>query len=177
MAKPIDSDSTLCPVSRSTEIVGDRWSILIIRELSFSVSRFQALQTQTGATAQMLAARLKKLEADGLVERRPYPGRPLRNEYLLTRKGQEFLPVLFALRDWGETWCKAPDEGPAVRATHRICGTELGPDGVCPQCKQRAHWREVAMRMTPEYREERERRSAAGLGASNIKRSRKGAER
>ena len=62
-------DDTLCPIAHSTGLVGDRWSILIVRELLLGQSRFQDLQAQTGASSQVLAARLKRLEADGLVER------------------------------------------------------------------------------------------------------------
>src|ERR1700752_864305 len=97
---------TLCPVARSTAIVGDRWTMLIIRELFTGCARFDEIQAQTGATAQMLAARLKRLEAEGLIERGGYSPRPVRHEYLLTRMGREFSPVIFALRAWGETWCK-----------------------------------------------------------------------
>src|SRR6202012_2128271 len=101
-------DDTLCPIAHSTGLVGDRWSILIVRELLLGQTRFQDLQAQTGATSQMLAARLKRLEADGLVSRQAYSQRPPRYEYRLTPKGVQLMPVILALRTWGERWCK-PD--------------------------------------------------------------------
>jgi DNA-binding HxlR family transcriptional regulator len=113
---------TLCPVDRAETVVGDRWTVLMLRELFMGNRRFEEFQAYTEATPQMVAARLKKLEADGLVKRRVYNRRPLRREYHLTEKGEAFFPVVLALRAWGETWCKSPKEGRAVSYTHRICG-------------------------------------------------------
>jgi DNA-binding HxlR family transcriptional regulator len=160
MSKHEQHEETLCPVARSTEMVGDRWTILVIRELVTGPARFHDLQAQTGATPQMLTARLKRMESDGLVERREYSRRPLRREYLLTEKGQEFFPVLLALRGWGEKWCKGPTEGLAVRMTHRKCGAELHLDGACPKCRERVEWREMEAHLTPRYIEERRQRGA-----------------
>ena len=88
--------------------------------------RFDEIQAQTEATPQMVTARLKKLEADGLVERRPYNQRPLRYEYHLTQKGKAFYPVVLALRAWGESWCKLPSESLAMHHTHNVCGQPAG---------------------------------------------------
>ena len=84
------ADQTLCPVDRAETVVGDRWTVLILRELFMRMHRFEEIQAQTGATPQMIAARLKKLEADGLVKRRVYNKRPLRHDYRLTEKGEAF---------------------------------------------------------------------------------------
>src|SRR5690348_5133810 len=83
---------SLCPVARAEMVVGDRWTVLVLRELFMRSHRFEEIQAQTGATPQMVAARLKKLEADGLVERRVYSKRPPRYEYHLTEKGEAFHP-------------------------------------------------------------------------------------
>src|SRR5215470_15165781 len=88
-----DRAQTLCPVARAELVVGDRWTVLVLRELFAGNHRFEEIQAQTGATPQMVAARLKQLEADGLVERRPYSDRPLRFGYHLTDKGDAFFPV------------------------------------------------------------------------------------
>jgi DNA-binding HxlR family transcriptional regulator len=154
-----DSD-TLCPVSRSTALIGDRWSLLVIRELFMGVSRFVDLQAQTGATPQMLTARLKRLEADGLVQKRPSATEPRRHEYALTEKGAGLLPVLLALRSWGERWCKSAEEGVALRTTHRTCGAEVGVDGVCHTCARPVAWSELAAAPTAHYIEERRSRAA-----------------
>src|SRR5215475_11971811 len=82
--------TTLCPVARAEDLVGDRWTVLILRELFGKNHRFEEIQAQAAATPQMVAARLKRLEADGLVERRIYSEHPLRHEYHLTKKGEAF---------------------------------------------------------------------------------------
>jgi DNA-binding HxlR family transcriptional regulator len=161
MAKWDEVGDTLCPVARSAAIVGDRWTMLVIRELFAGGARFDEIQAQTGATAQMLAARLQRLEAEGMIERRVYSRRPLRREYLLTRKGREFYPVIFALRAWGETWCKSADEPLAIRMTHHKCGTEVGLDGTCPTCHEIVARSDIDAQLNPEWAEERRRRQEA----------------
>src|SRR5262245_28938265 len=104
---------TQCAIARAESVVGDIWTVLVLRELFAGNLRFDEIQAQTGATPQMAAARLKKLEQDGLVEKRLYNTRPRRFEYHLTAKGRDFFPVLLALRAWGETWCRLPGEDPA----------------------------------------------------------------
>jgi DNA-binding HxlR family transcriptional regulator len=157
---PTDVDATLCPIAHSTGLVGDRWSILIVRELLMGLSRFQDLQAQTGANSQLLAARLKRLELDGLVERHAYSLRPRRNEYRLTPKGLHLTPVILALRAWGEAWCKPAGEPLAVRMFHRQCGAELGIDSRCPACAVLVAWTDMQGQPTEPYVEERRRRGA-----------------
>lgn len=153
-------DDTLCPIAHSTGLVGDRWSILIVRELLMGQRRFQDLQAQTGATSQMLAARLKRLEADGLVERHRYSERPPRHEYRLTPKGVHLMPVILALRTWGERWCKPEGGQPATRMFHRACGSELELDGKCPTCGGLAPWTDMRGQPSEAYADERARRAA-----------------
>jgi DNA-binding HxlR family transcriptional regulator len=159
MTKLEHTDTTLCPVARSQDIVGDRWSVLVLRELFMGNGRFDELQAQTGATPQMLASRLKKLEASGLVERRPYSERPLRHEYLLTAMGADFYPVILALRAWGETWCKSEDEGVAVQYTHIPCGQNPGLGTVCRHCGIELKRNELIAQPSVRYEEERKLRS------------------
>jgi DNA-binding HxlR family transcriptional regulator len=159
-----DDDDTLCPIAHSTGLVGDRWSILIVRELLMGQTRFQDLQAQTGATSQMLAARLKRLEADGLVSRQAYSQRPMRHEYRLTPKGVHLMPVILALRTWGESWCKPAGSEPAIRMFHRACGAELDLNGRCPTCETLVTWTDMQGRPTPAYQTERARRAAAFAG-------------
>ena len=151
---------TLCPVARAEAVVGDRWSVLVLRELFMASHRFEEIQAQTGGTPQMIAARLKQLEADGLIERRQYSERPLRHDYHLTAKGEAFYPVLLALRAWGETWVKAPEEGMSVRYTHRACGKPAGLGPTCDGCGQELRREDLSVAINPAYREEREKRWA-----------------
>jgi DNA-binding HxlR family transcriptional regulator len=91
----------VCPIADALELIGDRWSLLVLREIFFGVTRFGDIRTNTGAPRETLTARLRKLEESGVLERRPYSDRPPRDEYLLTPAGRELAPVLTELRHWG----------------------------------------------------------------------------
>lgn len=109
-----------CPIAASLELVGERWALLVVRELSFGVHRFTAIQRGTGAPRDRLAARLRALVGAGVVERRRYQSGPDRFEYHLTPSGRDLLPVLDALLTWGRTHAVAlPSPSPATpsRAT------------------------------------------------------------
>jgi DNA-binding HxlR family transcriptional regulator len=101
-----------CPVARTLDIVGDRWTILILRDLILEGPRkFQDLQTAfPKISPNTLSARLKTLEQHGIVERRIYEDHPPRSEYVLTEKGRELRPVLRTLRIWGEKYTKPPPQ-------------------------------------------------------------------
>ncbi|WP_433887429.1 winged helix-turn-helix transcriptional regulator [Streptomyces sp. CA-111067] len=92
----------VCSIADALDAVGERWSLLVVRELGFDVRRFKDIQINTGAPRETLALRLRKLEDAGVIERRRYSDRPPRDEYLLTDAGRALLPVLGALREWGE---------------------------------------------------------------------------
>ncbi len=159
MTKPKGpEDQTLCPVARAESVVGDRWTVLVLRELFARNHRFEEIQAYTGATPQMIAARLRKLEADGLVTRRAYSERPLRHEYHLTEKGTAFFPVMFALRAWGETWCKSSRDGLSMNYTHLTCGQPAGLGPLCQSCGEPLHWADMAAARTPKYQKERDAR-------------------
>ncbi|WP_319461999.1 helix-turn-helix domain-containing protein [Micromonospora sp. RTP1Z1] len=112
-----------CSIARAMDIVGSRSAMLIMREALLGTRRFDDFVHRVGLGEPAMAARLKELLAAGLLERIPYrePGQRTRHEYQLTRKGRELLPVITALRNWGDTWA-ADDAGPPVLATHRECG-------------------------------------------------------
>ncbi|WP_429809114.1 winged helix-turn-helix transcriptional regulator [Ensifer sp. B1-9] len=135
--------------------------MLVLRELTMNNHRFEEIQAQTGATPQMIAARLKKLESDGLVTRRVYSQRLLRHECCLTEKGEAFYAVLLALRAWGETWCKSPEEGRAINYTHLACGGSAGPGPVCESCGKPLRREDLIADQNPAYRAEREARYEA----------------
>ena len=152
------ADRTLCPVARAETVIGDRWTVLILRELFMRMHRFEEIQAQTGATPQMIAARLKTLESEGLVKRHAYSKRPPRHEYHLTVKGEAFYPVILALRAWGETWCKSPKEGRAVNYTHLLCGNPAGLGPTCESCGKPLRREDLVAEQAPKYRREREAR-------------------
>ncbi|MEO8541424.1 MAG: helix-turn-helix domain-containing protein [bacterium] len=94
-----------CPVARTLDVVGERWTILVLRNLSWGRQRFSALHESLGGiSANLLSDRLKRLEENGMVERVFYSDHPPRAEYRLTTKGKAFIPVLIALREYGEAW-------------------------------------------------------------------------
>ena len=119
-----------CSVAAALEILGERWSLLAVREIGYGVHRFSRIAAYTGASRDLLADRLRKLEAAGIVERRPYSEPPPRHEYHLTQAGRELFPVMLALREWGDKW--AVDQ-PAVAVSHS-CGHRLEVDRVCRHC-------------------------------------------
>lgn len=90
-----------------------------MREIAFGVHRFTDIRRHTGAPREILTARLRKLEDEGVIARRRYTERPPRDEYVLTDAGQALLPVLGALRAWGERYARAPDAGPPPAGTPR----------------------------------------------------------
>ena len=91
-----------CPIADALGLIGDRWSLLIVRELFLENPRFSAIRVNTGAPREILTARLRKLEAEGIIARRRYSERPPRDEYVLTAAGRELGPVIAALYSWGE---------------------------------------------------------------------------
>lgn len=94
-----------CPVARTLDVVGDRWTLLVLRDLSWGRRRFSALlESLDGISANLLSDRLKKLEAHDMIERVFYSDHPPRAEYRLTAKGRAFVPVLIAMREYGEAW-------------------------------------------------------------------------
>ncbi len=92
----------VCSIADALQVVGERWTPLVLRELGFGVHRFNDIQVNTGVPRETLALRLRKLEETGLVERRRYSEHPPRDEYFLTEAGEDFSPVRGALRRWGE---------------------------------------------------------------------------
>jgi DNA-binding HxlR family transcriptional regulator len=92
----------VCSVADALNVVGDRYSLLIVREIGYGFRRFKELAGFTGAPRDVLTARLRKLEAIGLIERRLYSERPQRYEYHLTEAGQQLRPLVLALKEWGD---------------------------------------------------------------------------
>jgi DNA-binding HxlR family transcriptional regulator len=117
------TSSTACPVAKSLAAVGDRWTLLIMRELSMDVHRFDDIQAQLGASSYLLSTRLKRLEKDGIIERHLYSEKPERYEYHATPKGRALDPVLLMLRFWGMQYCTPPEDSePAVYLKYKSTG-------------------------------------------------------
>lgn len=97
-----DLDTENCPIAESLSLIGEKWTLLIIRDCFMGVTRFDDFQRHLQVTRHILSDRLKKLEQHGLVEKRPYMERPKRYDYCLTEKGNSLQPLLILLRDWGQ---------------------------------------------------------------------------
>ncbi len=122
-----------CSIARSLSIVGDSWTMLVVRELFNGNRRFNGILEQTGAPPAMLADRLAALEQHGVVDKRTYSARPDRFEYRLTAKGRDLYPVLISLMAWGDRWM-SNGEPPPVRLVHASCGQHVTPGLACPAC-------------------------------------------
>lgn len=114
-----------CSIAGALELIGDRWALLIIRDLSLGLRRYDDFRASTGIPAATLAARLKHLTASGIVERVRYQERPPRDEYWLTPKGRDLWMVSVALREWGDRWDASGYGAPTVEMIDRETGRPL----------------------------------------------------
>lgn len=115
-----------CSIRRTLDIVGERWTLLVLRESFYGVRRFDDFVRAIGCPRDVLSARLKTLVDEDILKRQPYheAGKRTRSEYRLTEKGLELFPALLALLEWGDRWTADPS-GPAVELSHRGCGQPL----------------------------------------------------
>ena len=120
-----------CSLARTLQVVGEWWTLLVLRDICFGVRRFDAIQAHLGIARNILSARLDTLVEQGLVERSRYQRRPDRYEYLATEKGRELVPAMMALVAWGDRWVSDP---PPVLFRHRPCGHDTTVVVVCPHC-------------------------------------------
>lgn len=124
-----------CSIARTLELVGERWTILVLRDVFLGVRRFDEIQRDLGVARNVLSARLERLVGEGILERAPYSERPPRHEYRLSEKGLDLWPIVIELLRWGDRHA-APDGPPAI-LRHRGCGGELGERlSICARCGQ-----------------------------------------
>ncbi|MDE3206597.1 MAG: helix-turn-helix transcriptional regulator [Acidobacteriota bacterium] len=126
-------DNQVCSIARALDVVGERWSLLIIRDALFAgVTRFGDIQHNLGIATNILASRLDAFVAAGIMERRRYSEHPEQHEYVLTTKGRDLGPALIALTAWGDRW-SSPD-GPPILYHHADCGGAVACEIVCADC-------------------------------------------
>jgi DNA-binding HxlR family transcriptional regulator len=128
--------SRVCSITDALSIVGDRYALLVARELRYGLTRFQDIAASTGAPRDVLTARLRKLEEAGVIERRLYSEHPPRYEYLLTEAGRELQPILLAIKEWGDRYCN-PGAEPII--FQHTCGADFHPLTVCAACREALH--------------------------------------
>ena len=129
-----DATADGCSIAATLAAVGDRWTLLILRDLFRGVRRFEALHRDLGIARNLLTDRLHRLAELDIVDRVPYQERPVRHEYRLTAKGADLSPALVALMHWGDRWYAT--DGPPTLLVHDACGTPLGQAVSCPACDQ-----------------------------------------
>ena len=134
-----------CSIGRAMDILGERWTFLILRECFYGVRRFSDMQRNLGIARNILSARLQALVRAGIFERRRYQEEPERFEYRLTRAGRDLYPAVVAIMKWGDTYL-SDDAGPPVVLRHNLCGHEADPVLVCSHCREELRPRDV----TPE---------------------------
>ncbi|ALR12645.1 HxlR family transcriptional regulator [Mycobacteroides saopaulense] len=120
-----------CSISHALDVIGERWTLVALREIMLGNRRFDEIVRNTGASRDILATRLRKLVDAGVVEKRQYEQRPPRYEYLLTESGRALRPVLFALMEWGDTFVT---QGPPPTVWEHECGSVLHVQPSCESC-------------------------------------------
>jgi DNA-binding HxlR family transcriptional regulator len=137
-----------CSVARTVAVIGDRWTLLILRDCFLGIRRFDDFQTRIGVTRPILADRLKKLVAEGILAKVAYDDRPPRFEYRLTEEGRALHPVMMAIVHWGDTH-RVTRKGRPLLHTHKTCGHDFDPVMTCSHCAAPLSAREVEVRVGP----------------------------
>jgi DNA-binding HxlR family transcriptional regulator len=132
-----------CSIARALSVVGDRWTLLLLRDLFLGARRFEHFEASLGASPHVLSTRLRKLVDHDILERRPYQERPLRHEYRLTEKGRDLYPVIVGLVGWGDRWM-ADEHGPPVLLEHQTCGHTMHPELHCSECGESLRAQDVS---------------------------------
>ncbi|HET7119638.1 MAG TPA: helix-turn-helix domain-containing protein [Solirubrobacterales bacterium] len=131
-----------CSVAKALEVIGERWSLLIVRDVMHGHRRFGEMQESLGIARNVLSARLERLIEEDILERRAYSESPPRYEYFLTEKGLDLWPALIALLNWGDRYSPSGD-GPRRLIVHKGCGGAVSERGICESCGKLLHARDA----------------------------------
>lgn len=137
-------DQQPCSLARTLSVIGDRWTLLVLRDCFLGIRRFDEFERRLGITRHILTDRLKKLVEQGVLFKTPYQERPRREEYRLTEKGLELHPVLMALVSWGDRHM-ADERGAPVVHIHKGCGHRMHPVTVCSECGEPVGARDIGV--------------------------------
>ncbi|MDV9168986.1 helix-turn-helix domain-containing protein [Streptomyces sp. W16] len=132
----------VCSVTDAIAVVGERHSLPIVRELLYGNRRFSEIADAVGLSRTLLSSRLRRLETAGVVERRRYSEHPPRDEYVLTEAGQALLPVLAALKEWGDIYCR---DGIATTEFQHRCGAVLHTRADCAACGEEIRFEDLTV--------------------------------
>ena len=145
-----DLDAQPCSVARTLAVVGDRWTLMILRDCFLGVQRFDDFQHRLGLSRALLADRLKALTDAGVLERHAYQTRPERFEYRLTPAGIDLHPIMLGIADWGNRHL-ADDRGAPLLYRHKTCDHDFRPVTTCSHCGEALDARSVAVRPGPGF--------------------------
>src|SRR5580693_9559440 len=137
-----------CSVARTIAVIGDRWSLLILRECFLRKRRFEAFQSTLRITRHLLAERLKKLVRLGVLRRIPYQESPKRYESILTQKGLDLYPIMMSIVHWGDVHM-VDERGRPRLYEHKLCGKMFDPVMICSECGQPLSPKEVHVHIGP----------------------------
>jgi DNA-binding HxlR family transcriptional regulator len=160
-----DYESQSCSVAGALEVVGERWSLLIVRDVLLGLRRFDEIQGSLRVARNVLQTRLTRLLQHGVLEKRLYQEHPPRYEYRLTEKGLDLWPAVVALLQWGDRYA-APQAGTPVLLEHKGCGGAVDEHRICSGCGERLSVRDVRALpgpgASPDHPLRRRAQSAAG---------------
>lgn len=139
-----------CPIAQAAELVGDAWTLLVLRELYYGETRFERFQSVLGVARNTLTDRLNTLVAAGMVERRKYQSDPVRYEYVLKDKGRDFFPVIASMKSWSDRYMYDAGDAP-ILLQHNACGHELQAQVVCQECGGPVNLENVRARPGPTF--------------------------
>jgi DNA-binding HxlR family transcriptional regulator len=146
---PIDAFAKQnCSIARPLSILGERWTLLVLREISLGSRRFDEIQSALGVATNVLSARLATLVDEEIVERRPYSEHPERFEYRLTKKGADLQPILLAFLRWGDTYT-AGSAGPPLETVHATCDHVFHMVPTCSHCGEEVKPQDLRARPGP----------------------------
>lgn len=140
-----------CSLARTLSVVGDRWTLLVLRECFLGIRRFDEFEKRLGITRHVLADRLKKLVEARVLDKVAYQQRPLREEYCLSAKGRDLYPAIMALVQWGDRHMSGP-EGVPIRHIHRRCGQPMHGVLVCSDCGEPLLPKDVQLEEAPAFK-------------------------
>lgn len=139
-----------CQIARTVDMLGDWWTPLVLREAFYGISRFDEFQTSLGIARNTLTERLGRLVSEGLMEKVQYQSEPVRYEYRLTAKGDDFFSVLAAMAAWGDRWLYDAQTSP-VTFHHNRCDHDIRAAVVCEHCGEKLRPEEMQFRIGPGY--------------------------
>jgi DNA-binding HxlR family transcriptional regulator len=137
-----------CSVARTVAVIGDRWTLLVLRDCFLRVRRFEDFQARLEVTRHVLADRLRKLVRCGVLRRVLYQSRPKRYEYILTQKGLDLYPIMMAIVHWGDVHM-VDERGRPLLHKHKLCGETFDPVMTCSECGEPLSPKEVQVHVGP----------------------------